>query len=51
LDDDEVMVDAIPSIVYETESTFARVTRVALLQKQLAKQIKQDSIDIVISGE
>jgi asparagine synthase (glutamine-hydrolysing) len=41
----------LPNVVYKTESRYARVARVALLQDALAKKIQSMGIHVVLSGE
>lgn len=47
----QVLVSRLPRVVYDVESPFARVSRIALLYDELAEAIKQRGIDIVIGGE
>ncbi len=47
----QALVSKMPRIVYDVESPFARVSRIALLYDELARAIKRQGMDVVIGGE
>lgn len=48
---EQTMLDGIEQAVLRTESSQARVVKVGLLYAELARAVKQESIDVVIGGE